>query len=157
MNGRNDLRALQDSFYQKVADFDLQRGERVELTGSSYKSNKEWNRNIAQARSYAESLAEEQRLDYAVKGILANKVNDNINSKINHYSHRNKELNKENNELRENFEALMNIQKRLVNVKNEEALYEEIEDEKKRAKYERDKFIDSLEFANIEDFFSISN
>ena len=56
MNGRNDLRALQDSFYQKVADFDLQRGERVELTGSSYKSNKEWNRNIAQARSYAESL-----------------------------------------------------------------------------------------------------
>lgn len=51
----------------------------------------------------------------------------------------------------------MNIQKRLVNVKNEEALYEEIEDEKKRAKYERDKFIDSLEFANIEDFFSISN
>ena len=28
---------------------------------------------------------------------------------------------------------------------------------KKRAKYERDKFIDSLEFANIEDFFSISN
>lgn len=157
MNGRNDLRALQDSFYQKVADFDLQRGERVELTGSSYKSNKEWNRNIAQARSYAESLAEEQRLDYAVKGILANKVNDNINSKINHYSHRNKELNKENNELRENFEALMNIQKRSVNVKNEEALYEEIEDEKKRAKYERDKFIDSLEFANIEDFFSISN
>ncbi len=40
INGRNDLRELQDSFYEKVADFDLQRGERVELTGSAYKSNK---------------------------------------------------------------------------------------------------------------------
>lgn len=56
VNRENNLRTLKDSFYEKISDFNLQRGESVELTGSWYKSNKEWNNNISKARSYAESL-----------------------------------------------------------------------------------------------------
>lgn len=51
INGREDLRKLQDLFYKKVSDFDLERGERVEVIGNTYKSNKEWNKNVSQAEA----------------------------------------------------------------------------------------------------------
>lgn len=120
VNGRNDLRALQDSFYEKVSDFDLQRGERVELTGSSYKSNKEWNKNISKARSYAEALSEEQRLDYAAQGILAKEeINKNC-IKLKKYYNENYNLKMQYKILRENYNALVSINKKVLKVPEKE-------------------------------------
>lgn len=118
VNGRNDLRALQDSFYEKVADFDLQRGERVELTGSSYKSNKEWNRNVTQARSYVEALSVEQQLDYAIQGVLYKEENMNMREKLNIYSKENRKLSNKYNDMKEDFNALININKRILKIEN---------------------------------------
>jgi len=87
-----------------------------------------------------------------VQGILANEVNKNTNREIRKYSNRNKELIKENNELKENFEALINIRKRTLNEMNkEESLYKEIEKEKKRARGESANYIDGLEFHDIDE------
>ena len=42
INGRQDLRALQDSFFAQVEHLGLERGEKVELTKATYQTNK-WN------------------------------------------------------------------------------------------------------------------
>lgn len=70
INGRQDLRALQDSFYNKVKHLGLKRGEKVELTHASYVTNKDWNINVSKARSYAEALSPNQQIEYAIKGVM---------------------------------------------------------------------------------------
>lgn len=80
INGRKDLRDLQDSFYNKVKHLGLSRGEKVELTNSTYKSNREWNKNIQKARSFAEALSEEKQLEYAIKGIMFTNELEKINT-----------------------------------------------------------------------------
>lgn len=69
VNGRQDLRALQDSFYQQVQHLGLKRGRKVEQTKSTYQTTKDWHKNIQKARSYAEKLSKEQIFDYALKAI----------------------------------------------------------------------------------------
>lgn len=58
IGGRQDLRNLQDSFYEKVAYLGLERGQKVEVTKATYQTTKEWHRNAYKARSYAEALSE---------------------------------------------------------------------------------------------------
>lgn len=70
INGRQDLREMQDSFYEQVKYLGLERGEKVELTHASYVSNKDWNRNVSKARSFAEALEPSQQLEYAIKGVM---------------------------------------------------------------------------------------
>lgn len=90
VNGRKDLRALQDSFFAKVGHLGLERGQRVELTKETYISNREWNKNITKTRSFAESLAPSQQLEYAIKGIM--------------YTEKIEKLHNENRELRVELE-----------------------------------------------------
>lgn len=70
VNGRQDLRALQDSLFQRVEHLGLERGQKVELTRATYQTNKDWNINVAKARSFAEALAPEQQMQYAIKGVM---------------------------------------------------------------------------------------
>ena len=70
INGRQDLREMQDSFFAQVQYLGLERGEKVELTHASYVSNKDWNKNVSKARSFAEALAPEQQMEYAIKGVM---------------------------------------------------------------------------------------
>ncbi|MDM0743594.1 MobV family relaxase, partial [Clostridium perfringens] len=70
INGRQDLRALQDTFFAKVQHLGLERGEKVELTKATYQTNKDWNKNVAKARSFAEALSKSQQLEYAIKGVM---------------------------------------------------------------------------------------
>ena len=79
INGRQDLRALQDSFFHSVEHLGLERGQKVELTKATYKTNKDWNRNVAKARSFAEALATEQQLEYAIKGVMFTNEIEKIN------------------------------------------------------------------------------
>lgn len=80
IGGRQDLRNLQDSFYEKVAYLGLERGQKVEVTKATYQTTKEWHRNAYKARSYAEALSESQRLEYAIKGVMFTQENEILNT-----------------------------------------------------------------------------
>lgn len=99
VNGRQDLRALQDSFFAQVEHLGLERGEKVELTKATYTSNKEWNRNVAKARSFAEALAPEQQMEYAIKGVMFTNEIEKMNTE-------NMELRAELQETKEHYASL---------------------------------------------------
>jgi len=100
INGRKDLRAMQDSFFATVQHLGLERGKKVELTGATYQHNKEWHKRIEKARTYAEALTEETQLDYAIKGIMATE-------QINKLVEENLELKTELKEVKENYNGLI--------------------------------------------------
>ncbi|WP_349818255.1 MULTISPECIES: MobV family relaxase [Eubacteriales] len=99
INGRQDLRALQDSFFAQVEHLGLERGEKVELTKATYQTNKDWNRNVAKARSFAEALAPEQQMEYAIKGVMFTNEIEKMNTE-------NMELRAELQETKENYASL---------------------------------------------------
>lgn len=99
VNGRQDLRAMQDSFFNKVKHLGLERGEKIELTNATYTSNKEWNRNVSKARSFAEALAPKQQLEYAIKGVMYTKQIENLHNE-------NMELRAELQDFKENYNNL---------------------------------------------------
>ena len=102
INGRKDLRALQDSFYNKVKHLGLERGEKVELTNASYINNREWNKSIQKARNFAEALAPEKQLEYAIKGVM--------------FTNQVEKLNTENLELRANLKEIKEAYENLKEV-----------------------------------------
>lgn len=99
INGRQDLRKMQDSFYEQVKYLGLERGEKVELTHASYVSNKDWNKNVSKARSFAEALAPEQQMEYAIKGVMFTNQIEKMNIE-------NMELRAELQEVKEHYENL---------------------------------------------------
>ena len=99
INGRQDLREMQDSFYEQVKYLGLKRGEKVELTHASYVSNKDWNKNVSKARSFAEALAPEQQMEYAIKGVMFTNEIEKMNTE-------NMELRAELQESKEHYENL---------------------------------------------------
>lgn len=99
INGRQDLREMQDSFYEQVKHLGLERGEKVELTHASYVSNKDWNKNVSKARSFAEALAPEQQMEYAIKGVMFTNQIEKMNTE-------NMELRAELQETQEHYEDL---------------------------------------------------
>lgn len=92
VGGRQDLRALQDSFYNKVSYMGLERGQKVELTKATYQTNQAWHKNIEKARTEAQALSPENRLDYAVQGLMAKSEIENLNKNIMTLSLENLEL-----------------------------------------------------------------
>lgn len=99
INGRKDLRTMQDSFFATVEHLGLERGKRVELTGATYQQNKEWHKSIEKARSYTEALSEEVQLDYALKGVMATE-------QINKLVEENLELKTEIEDVKDNYNGL---------------------------------------------------
>lgn len=99
IGGRQDLRAMQDSFFAKVERFGLERGRKVEITGATYQHNREWQKSVSEARSYADALTEEVQLDYAIKGIMATE-------QVNKLLEENLELKAELEEVKENYNGL---------------------------------------------------
>lgn len=99
INGRQDLRALQDSFFAQVEHLGLERGQKVELTKATYQTNKDWNKNVAKARSFAEALEPNQQLEYAIKGVMFTNQIEKMNVK-------NMELRVELQEMKESYENL---------------------------------------------------
>ena len=77
----------------------LERGEKVELTKATYQTNKDWNRNVAKARSFAEALAPEQQMEYAIKGVMFTNEIEKMNTE-------NMELRAELQETKENYASL---------------------------------------------------
>lgn len=106
INGRQDLRALQDSFFATVEHLGLERGQKVELTKATYQSNKDWNKNVAKARSFAEALTSEQQLEYAIKGVMFTKEVELLNT----------ENMKLRAELQETKESYDNLKEGLYNI-----------------------------------------
>lgn len=106
-DNRKKLRALQDSFYKAVEHFGLKRGIKAEVTGATYQSNKEWNKSIMKARGFSEALNEENRLNYAIKGVLETEKERNLERKV-------IALENNNIELYKDFTALKRINKKLL-------------------------------------------
>ena len=120
IGGRQELRALQDSFYQQVKHLGLERGRKVELTHSSYKTTKEWQHNISKARSYAEALSASSQLDYAIKGVIAQETEKRLKDRLKILSEETEKLKYDNSELEKNFNALKNINTRELKMDDEE-------------------------------------
>lgn len=120
IRGRQELRALQDSFYQQVKHLGLERGRKVELTHASYQSNKEWQQNISKAKSYAEALSASSQLDYAIKGIIAQETEERLKNKLKILSEETEKLKYDNSELEKNFNALKNISNKELKMNDEE-------------------------------------
>ena len=99
VRGRQDLRAMQDSFFATVQHFGLSRGNKVELTGATYQHNREWQKSVETSRNYAEALTEEVQLDYAIKGLMATE-------QVNKLMEENLELKAELEEVKENYNGL---------------------------------------------------
>lgn len=142
-DNREKLRALQDSFYESVKHLGLERGKRVELTKETYTTNKEWNKNVAKARSFAEALAPEQQMEYAIKGVM--------------FTNQTEKMNTENMELRaalhESNEHYENLKEGIYNklkgdYKSRISLIEKIENDGKRI---REKKIEELEPPTLEE------
>lgn len=107
IDGRQDLRKLQDSFYEKVGKkFGLERGAKVEITGAVHKSNNEWNKNVSTIRSYAAALDESKRLDYAIKGVLADEEIKKYKFKIDGLLIENQRLKEENKTISKRYMGL---------------------------------------------------
>lgn len=106
VNGRQDLRALQDSFYAKVEHLGVERGVKQELTKATYQSNKDYNKNIAKARDFVEALSKENKTDYAVKGYLAQEEEKKILEQVANLRTENMELRIENMELEDKYRGL---------------------------------------------------
>lgn len=136
INGRQDLRNLQDSFFAQVEHLGLERGQKVELTKSVYRSNKEWNRSVAKSRSYAEALSPNQRLEYAIKGVMFTNQVEKLNAE-------NMELRAELQSVKENYknlkEGVLNILK--GNYKNKMVAIERLEKQGKSSLKKKEKEI----------------
>ena len=65
-------------------------------------------------RRYAEAISEEQRVDYAVQAILLKGESESTHSKLNKALDENKELKKRYINLKDDFDALISINKRFV-------------------------------------------
>lgn len=82
VGGRQDLRALQDSFFKKVEHLGLERGQKAEITQAKYTSTKEWHKKVQSAEEKVKALSPENRFDYAVKGVLAEEEQKALQDKI---------------------------------------------------------------------------
>lgn len=83
VGGRQDLRALQDSFHKKVECLGLQRGQKSEITQSKYTQTKEWHKKVQKAEEKVKALNPENRFNFAIKGVLAEEEQERLQSKIN--------------------------------------------------------------------------
>lgn len=95
VNGRGDLRALQDSFFKKVEHLGLERGQKAEITHAKYTSTKEWHKKVQNAEEKVKALSPENRFDYAVKGVLAEEEQKALQDKIINLNLENIELEEE--------------------------------------------------------------
>ena len=144
INGRQDLRNLQDSFFAQVEHLGLERGQKVELTKAVYRSNKEWNRSVAKSRSYAEALSPNQRLEYAIKGVMFTNQVEKLNAE-------NMELRAELQSIKENYknlkEGVLNILK--GNYKNKMVTIERLEKQGKSSLKKKEKEINPPKLEEI--------
>ncbi|EJT6475629.1 plasmid recombination protein [Clostridium perfringens] len=94
INGRNAVRGLQNSFYDSVKHFGLERGELVEYTKAKHQSSLQFAEDVQKGKESVYQMSERERDNYATYGAMAKE-------EIKELKEENKELQKENLFLRE--------------------------------------------------------
>ena len=94
INGRNAVRGLQNSFYDSVKHFGLERGELVEYTKAKHQSSLQFAEDVQNGKESVYQMSERERDNYATYGAMAKE-------EIKELQEENKELQKENLFLRE--------------------------------------------------------
>lgn len=94
INGRNAVRGLQNSFYDSVKHFGLERGELVEYTNAKHQSSLQFAEDVQKGKESVYQMSERERDNYATYGAMAKE-------EIKELKEENKELQKENLFLRE--------------------------------------------------------
>lgn len=94
INGRNAVRGLQNSFYDSVKHFGLERGELVEYTKAKHQSSLQFAEDVQKGKESVYQMNERERDNYATYGAMAKE-------EIKELQEKNKELQKENLFLRE--------------------------------------------------------
>ena len=94
INGRNAVRGLQNSFYDSVKHFGLERGELVEYTKAKHQSSLQFSEDVQKGKESVYQMNERERDNYATYGAMAKE-------EIKELQEKNKELQKENLFLRE--------------------------------------------------------
>lgn len=70
INGRNAVRGLQNSFYDAVKDFGLERGELVEYTNAKHKSSLQFAEDVQKGKESVYEMNERERESYAIYGTM---------------------------------------------------------------------------------------
>lgn len=94
INGRNAVRGLQNSFYDSVKHFGLERGELVEYTKAKHQSSLQFAEDVQKGKESVYKMSERERDNYATYGAMAKE-------EIKELKEENKELQRENLFLRE--------------------------------------------------------
>ena len=94
INGRNAVRGLQNSFYDSVKHFGLERGELVEYTKAKHQSSLQFAEDVQKEKESVHQMSERERDNYATYGAMAKE-------EIKELKEENKELQRENLFLRE--------------------------------------------------------
>lgn len=140
INGRKDLRELQDQFFESVKYLgNSERGRKVELTNEIYTHNKEWNRKITKARNLAEALSEEKRFDYAIRGVLLEETEKKLKKRIEVQTLEKEKLKDRNLNLEKDFKALKSINFQNLQIEDKEKFINQtIREERKRLEQEQE-------------------
>ena len=90
-------------------------------------------------------------MDYAIQGILSKIENESVMNKINEYSAKNKELEDKYKTLKEDFDALININKKELGNSRIDIL-RAIDNERIASKISEEEFWERIEIPKIEEF-----
>lgn len=99
INGRNAVRGLQNSFFEAVKDFGLERGELVEYTNAKHKSSLQFAEDVQNGKETVIEMNERERESYAIYGAMAKE-------EIKELKEENKKLKVERDMYKEQFESL---------------------------------------------------
>lgn len=106
MNGKNAIRGLQNDFHKHVEHWGLERGELVEFTKAKHQRAKSFAHDVDKKAKYLQELSEEERDNYAIKGIQAEEEIMELKEHIEVIEEENAELNDKANRYKEAYDTL---------------------------------------------------
>ncbi|WP_415301237.1 MobV family relaxase [Clostridium perfringens] len=106
MNGKNAIRGLQNDFHKHVEHWGLERGELVEFTKAKHQRSKDFAHDVDKKAKYLQELNEEERDNYAIKGIQAEEEIMELKEHIEVIEEENAELNDKANRYKEAYDTL---------------------------------------------------
>lgn len=107
INGRNAVRGLQNSFYDAVKGFGLERGELVEYTNAKHKSSLEYAEDISKNKESVSQMTEQEKENYATFGAIAKEEIEDIKRENKEIKEKNEILKEESEYYREENEKLL--------------------------------------------------
>ena len=106
INGRNAVRGLQNSFYDAVKHYGLERGELVEYTNAKHKSSLQFTEDVQKGKESVYEMSERERESYAIYGTMAKEEIEELKLENKELKEENMYLRGEKDKYKEAFESL---------------------------------------------------